>query len=53
MKLFAWAICNMTTVGCLTLLAIHFDKWWIVLFAALLLFSVKDNNADRRGEGEA
>lgn len=26
---------NTVSVVCLTLLAIHFDKWWIVLFSLL------------------
>ena len=38
----AWCIYNMTTIGCFTALAIHFDKWWIVLLSAIFLFSYKN-----------
>lgn len=30
-----WFLYNATMFTSLTYLAIHFDKWWIILFAAL------------------
>lgn len=34
---------NTVPIICLTVLAIHFDKWWIVLFAVLFSFSYESN----------
>ena len=36
-KLFL-AIVNVSALVCFTVLAIHFGKWWIVLFALLFMF---------------
>jgi len=41
---FALLLMNVIPTVCLTLLAIHFDKWWIVLFALLFGFSYKKND---------
>lgn len=32
---------NCVSIICFTLLAMHFDKWWIALFSALFLCDVK------------
>lgn len=37
----AWALKNSTVMVCWTILAIHFDKWWIILFAALFVDGLK------------
>ena len=34
-------ILNTVVLLCFTALAIHFEKWWIVLFACFFLFSKK------------
>ena len=39
----AWAVKNSVVVSCQTALAIHFDKWWISLFASLFVSSLKLN----------
>ena len=44
------AACVIAEFVCLTKLAIHFDKWWIVLFALLLTFSVKGGKTDKPPE---
>lgn len=36
----AWAVKNSVAVICCTVLAIHFNHWWIVLFAILLTSSL-------------
>ena len=41
MNMFSWAICNAASVACFTALAIHFEKWWIVLFAYFFVFTYK------------
>jgi len=28
---------NIGTLACFTVLAIHFDKWWLILFSFLLV----------------
>ena len=38
-----WAIKNIIDIACWTVLAIHFNKWWIALFAALFVSSLKTN----------
>lgn len=48
----AWAVCNMTIIGCFTALAIHFETWWIVLFAALFVFSYKKKSDNDGGAEE-
>ncbi len=41
MQNYHWvALQNVGYVFCFTVLAIHFDKWWVVLFSLLLLSSV-------------
>lgn len=40
-NMLAWAICNMTIFACFTALAIHFEAWWIVLFAGLFTFTYR------------
>ena len=32
---------NIISIICFTVLAIHFEKWWIVLFAYFFIFSVR------------
>ena len=32
---------NIVSIICFTILAIHFEKWWIVLFAYFFIFSVR------------
>lgn len=31
-------ILNVSALVCFTVLAVHFDKWWIVMFALLFMF---------------
>ena len=38
-----WAIKNIIDIACWTALAIHFNKWWIALFAVLFVSSLKTN----------
>lgn len=37
----AWAVKNSIVVICFTALAVHFNHWWIVLFAVLLTSSLE------------
>lgn len=46
MKYLFLLIVNTVPVVCLTCLAIHFDKWWIALFALLFGVSYKSTNKD-------
>ena len=54
------AIINSVLVICFIVLAIYFDRWWIVLFSALFLFTRqittnerdKENKNDREGISE-
>ena len=39
--LVAWAITNSVILSCFTLLAIVFEKWWIVLFSAFFVYGFK------------
>jgi CO dehydrogenase/acetyl-CoA synthase alpha subunit len=39
----AWAIKNSICVICWTVLAIVFNKWWIALFGAFFISSLKTN----------
>lgn len=41
---------NIATLSCFTILAIVFNKWWVVLFSALFYSSIssKENNDDER-----
>ena len=41
------AIKNAVAIICFTVLAIVFNKWWIVFFSALFLNSVEHNNKKR------
>ena len=43
-------LCNAISVTCFTFLAIHFEKWWIALFAILFMFSYKSTNTDDEEE---
>lgn len=53
-------IINSVLVICFTVLSIYFDRWWIVLFSALFLFTRqittnerdKENKNDREGMSE-
>jgi predicted secreted protein len=45
---FAVLVTNTVPVVCLTLLAVHFEKWWIVLFA--LLFGVSYKSTSKEDE---
>ena len=49
-NMFSWAICNTAIIASFTTLAIHFDKWWIVLFAALFVFSYKRRDDESKEE---
>lgn len=40
----AWAFESSINIICWTILAIHFNKWWIALFAALFASSVKSQS---------
>ena len=44
--IWACAISNMISVSCFTVLAVMFDRWWIVLFA-LLFFTIPKSTAER------
>ena len=46
MMWFSCAVANIVSVACFTTLAIHFEKWWIVLFALLFLVSVKSDDEE-------
>lgn len=50
------AMINITAIICFTVLAIYFDKWWIVLFSALFMFNQTthrdDDRCDRGGDNE-
>lgn len=37
----AWTVKNSVVLLCFTFLAIHFDKWWIILFSVLCLSSLE------------
>lgn len=50
MSYIAWAVCNMTIIGCFTALAIHFDKWWLVLFSMLFTFSIESQGNRQKKE---
>lgn len=43
---FSLFLMNTVPIVCLTLLAVHFDKWWLVLFALLFSFSYKPNQKE-------
>lgn len=51
--MFSWALCNTVIIASFTTLAIHFYKWWIVLFAALFTFGWKSKNTDEPPEEES
>ena len=51
MGMFSWAICNIAIIVSFTMLALHFGKWWIVLFAAFFVFSYKNKDDDKLKEG--
>jgi hypothetical protein len=44
--LWSVALKNSVVIICWTFLAWHFDKWWIALFGALFLSSVKWRRTD-------
>ena len=48
----AVAIINVIIMVCWTALAIHFDKWWIALFAALCFSSLRTECKDDKEEEE-
>ena len=37
LALYAWMVKNVCVIICWTILAIHFEKWWIALFAGLFV----------------
>ncbi len=43
-----WAIKNIVDIACWTGLAIYFGKWWIGLFAALFVSTLKTNIGNYR-----
>lgn len=38
---------NAFSLGCFTVLAIVFDKWWLVLLSALFLNSIEHNKKEK------
>ena len=40
------ALINIAIIGAFTFLAWHFGKWWIILFAPLLMVGYKQKGAD-------
>lgn len=46
MKWVALLLLNSVPIICLTLVAIHFEKWWIVLFALLFGFNYKSSDKE-------
>ena len=50
MNVFKWLILkNIIVVICFTILAIMFNKWWIIFFS-LLFITYFDGNIDNKGE---
>lgn len=47
MKWFALFAMNAIPVVCLTILAVHFETWWIVLFAPLFGFTYESGNKEK------
>lgn len=45
--LLLWASVNITIILCFTTLAIHFNHWWIILFAALFTYGWKRKDDDK------
>ena len=45
----AWAVKNIVVLVCFTFLAVHFDTWWIVLFAAFFTSSLQTERTTRPG----
>lgn len=39
---------NCVSIVCFTVLAIHFDKWWIALFALLFMMTVENKKDDKK-----
>lgn len=46
----AWAITNIAIIISFAGLAIWFEKWWIVLFAALFTYGYRDKGAEEQKE---
>lgn len=44
---YAWAIKNSICIICFTILAVMFNKWWIILFSPLLLSSIASTKDHR------
>jgi len=44
------SIKNVLIMGCWSVIAIHFDKWWIALFAILCFTSLKVKNEEEDNE---
>lgn len=44
----AWAVKNSIVVICFTALAVHFNHWWIVLFACILTPSLETKRIPSR-----
>lgn len=40
------ALINITAIGALTFLAWHFDKWWLILLAPLIMVGYKQKGVD-------
>lgn len=38
---------NCVSIVCFTVLAIHFDKWWIALFSLLFTTDIKDGRTEK------
>lgn len=44
----AWAAKNIAVVVCFTVLAIHFGKWWIILFAYFFVSTLETKSETHR-----
>lgn len=44
----AWAVKNSIVMICFAVVAIYFGKWWIILFSAICLSSLKTESGARR-----
>ncbi len=53
MKLYKWLVIkNIIAIICFTILAVCFDRWWIVLFSLLFLtlFDTEEKKGDEKNE---
>lgn len=47
--IWAWVIRNVAAIICWTVLAMHFDKWWLALLSVFFLSSIKYREDDSNG----